>query len=414
MTKNTVTDLTITHLGRQGDGVADGPIYVARTLPGEIVTGQVEGDTLAAPKIVQPSEHRVKPPCAHFKACGGCQMQHASDEIVAAWKTDIVRTALFHNQIETEVRPILTSPSQSRRRVKYAARRTKTGALAGFRARATHDIVDVLSCPLTCDALVPGPDLARALASIGASRKAPLGVQVTATLDGLDVSVSGGKPLDTELLQTLPQLMQRFGLVRLMWEDELVGQTATPRHRIGSTTVALPPGAFLQATDHGEATLQACVQEAVGDADRVLDLFAGCGTFSLPLADTRPVHAVEGDEAMTSALQEAANHGRLRHPVTTQTRDLFRNPLLPDELARFDAVVLDPPRAGAAAQITQLAQAKPPVIAYVSCDPGSFARDVAMLCAEGYRLDWVQPVDQFRWSPHVELAARLSVPHMTG
>lgn len=393
--------------------MAEGPIYVARALPGEIVTGTVQGDTLSAPKIVEPSDQRVKPPCAHFKACGGCQMQHASDDLVADWKTDIIRTALAHNQIETDIRPILTSPAESRRRVKYAARRTKTGSIAGFRARSAHDIVDVMTCPLTCDALGAGPDLARALASIGTSRKGELGVQVTATLDGLDVTVSGGKPLDTELLQTLPQLMQRFGLVRLMWDDDLVGQTTVPRHRIGSTPVALPPGAFLQATDHGESTLQGCVGEAVGEANRVVDLFAGCGTFSLPLADTRPVHAVEGDAAMTHALQDAANHGGLTYPVTTETRDLFRNPLLPDELKRFDAVVLDPPRAGAAAQIAQLAQAKPPVVAYVSCDPGSFARDVAILCAVGYCLDWVQPVDQFRWSPHVELAARLSVPHMT-
>jgi 23S rRNA (uracil1939-C5)-methyltransferase len=275
-------------------------------------------------------------------------------------------------------------------------------------------VIDIRDCVLTSDALRSAPDLARALAGVGASRKGEIGVQVTETLDGLDVMVTGGKPLDQALQQALPEIMHRFGLARLMWDDELVAQAATPRHRIGRADVFLPAGAFLQATAHGEASLQACVREALGQSGRVVDLFAGCGTFALDLADIRPVHAVEGESRMTMALQEAANRGGLTYPVTTETRDLFRNPLLPDELARFDAVVLDPPRAGAAAQVAQIAKARPSCIAYVSCDAGSFARDVAELVAAGYRLDWVQPVDQFRWSPHVELAARLSLPHMTG
>lgn len=408
-----MAELKITHLGRQGDGVAAGPIYVPRALPGEIVSGEIDGDTLVAPKIITPSEHRVKPPCRHFKACGGCQMQHASDVLVAEWKTDIIRTALSHNQIDTEIRPILTSPTHSRRRAKYAARRTKSGSIAGFRAKSSHDIIDIQSCTVTHDALAVGPELTRALAILGASRKGELVAQVTVTQTGLDVSVTGGKPLDRELQQSLPGVMAQFGLARLVWDGDLVAQADPPRHKIGRAEVSLPPGAFLQATAHGEAALQACVMEALAGIGSVVDLFAGCGTFALHMADTRPVHAVEGDAAMTRALQDAANHAGLIYPVSTATRDLFGNPLLLDELAKFEGVVLDPPRAGAAAQIHQIAKAQPAVIAYVSCDPGSFARDVKVLCDAGYRLDWVQPVDQFRWSPHVELAARLSVPHIT-
>lgn len=407
-------EVTITQLGRQGDGIAAGPIYVARALPGEVVAGEIDGDVIAAPKILTPSAHRVSPPCRHFKTCGGCQMQHASDALVAEWKTDMIRTALAHNRIDTDIRPVLTSPAHSRRRAKYTARRTKAGSIGGFRAGSSHDIIDIHSCTVTHEALAHGPDLTRALAVLGASRKGALSVQVTATLNGLDVGVEGGKPLDRALSESLPAVMAQFGLARLTWEGELVAQVAPPRHRIGRAEVSLPPGAFLQATDHGEAALQACVVEALGGTGPAADLFAGCGTFALHLAGTRPVQAFEGDAAMTRALQDAANHAGLTYPVRAWVRDLFGNPLLPDELAKFEAVVLDPPRAGAAAQIVQIAKALPPLVAYVSCDPGSFARDASVLRDAGYRLDWVQPVDQFRWSPHVELAARFSLPHISG
>ncbi|MEP4196302.1 MAG: methyltransferase [Aliishimia sp.] len=405
-------EVTITHLGRHGDGVADGPTYVPRALPGEIVKGLRKDDVLGDIRIVEPSQDRVSPPCRHFKACGGCNMQHVSDPLVAQWKEGIVKTALEMNHLETTTRAILTSPDRSRRRAKYAARRTKSGAMAGFHGRASGTIVDIQDCPLVENGLQSAPEVARALAEIGGSRKAELSVQCTVTLDGLDVAVEGGKPLDQTLIQTLPVAMTRFGMARLTWNGELVAQNAAPRHKIGSVDVILPPGAFLQATDHAEQMLQACVVEALGNATKVADLFAGCGTFALHLAQTRPVYAVEGDEAMTRALQDAANRSNLTYPVTSATCDLFRNPLYPDELKAFDAVVLDPPRAGAIAQVEQIAQAQVPVIAYVSCDPGSFVRDAAILVEAGYVLDWVQPIDQFRWSSHVELAARLCLPHM--
>lgn len=404
--------VTITHLGRQGDGVCDGPTYVPRTLPGEVVTGTRDGDTLRDVRIVDPSDTRVTPPCTHFKACGGCQMQHAADPVVAVWKEGIIGTALKMNGLKTTLRPILTSPDRSRRRVKYAARRTKSGAMAGFHGRASGTIIDITDCPLVTDSLQNGPAVARALAELGASRKSEMTVQCTATIDGLDVVAEGGKPLDESLMQSLPQVMARFDLARLFWDGELVAQSAAPRHRIGSAEIILPPGAFLQATEHGEKVLQACVSEALGKAHHVADLFAGCGTFALHLAQTRPVHAVESDADMIAALQEGSNRSGLVYPVTTAVRDLFHNPLLPDELARFDAIVLDPPRAGAIAQVEQIAKAQIPVIAYVSCDPGTFARDVTHLVNSGYILDFVQPVDQFRWSSHVELAARLYLPHM--
>jgi len=224
----------------------------------------------------------------------------------------------------------------------------------------------------------------------------------------------GGKALDRQLRVHLPRIATRFGLARLIWNGELVAQSAPPRHRIGRADVVLPPGAFLQATDHGEDCLQAAILDATGGACRTVDLFAGCGTFSLRLCERGPVTAVEGDRSMAEAMQQAANRAGLPYPLEVRTRDLFRDPLSAEELTGFDAVVLDPPRAGAAAQVAELARSGVATVAYVSCDPASFARDAAVLVESGYRLAWVQVVDQFRWSPHTELAARFSRLHKRG
>jgi 23S rRNA (uracil1939-C5)-methyltransferase len=409
-----VQEVDIIALGRQGDGIAEGPVFVPGGLPGERVTGEVVGDRLTEMRIVRPSSERVKPPCQHFRTCGGCQMQHASDALVAEWKLGIVAEALEKQGLRTDIRGIETSPLRSRRRARFSGRRTKAGALGGFHARISDTVVDVVDCPLIAPTLAQGPELSRALAVAGASRKGEVGVQCTATTSGLDVAVEGGKPLDRALRVELPQIAARFGVARLVWEGELVAQEAPPRHRIGRAQVSVPPGAFLQATAHGESVLQDCVLEATEGAARMADLFAGCGTFALRLAERGPVMAVESVCAMTDSLQEAANHAALPYPVEAVTRDLYREPLVPEELERFEAVVLDPPRAGAAAQVAELARSTVPVLAYVSCDPSSFARDAATLVAGGYRLDWVQVVDQFRWSPHTELAARLSRPHKRG
>lgn len=412
MTGTAMTEYKIRALGRQGDGIAEGPVFVPRALPGEVVSGTVEGDRLVNPRILEPVSDRVSPPCKHFKACGGCQMQHASDAVVEAWKLDIVITALRAHGFEPDMRTVETSPARSRRRAKFTARRTKSGAIAGFHGQASDTVIDVQDCVLVTPTLAAGVELARALAIVGGSRKAELSVHCTEVQGGLDVAVSGGKPLDSDLRNALPSLAVQHSVVRLTWANELVAQTSPPLHRIGRANVAVPPGAFLQATEHGEAVLQRSVLEATQGCSHVADLFAGCGTFALRLAETGPVTAIEGDKAMTRALQDAANHADVTYPIKAQSRDLFDDPLMPAELEKFDAVVLDPPRAGAAAQVAQLADSAVPVIAYVSCDPASFARDANSLSSGGYELDWVQVVDQFRWSPHVELAARFTRPHM--
>jgi 23S rRNA (uracil1939-C5)-methyltransferase len=244
---------------------------------------------------------------------------------------------------------------------------------------------------------------------VGASRKAPLSVTVTLSEVGLDVLVANGKPLDGQLRIDLARIVDAHGLARLSWEDELIGMEQPPTQPFGPAHVCPPPGAFLQATRDGEAALLAAVEETVGRAKRVVDLFAGCGTFSLPLARNAEVHAVEGERPMLAALDLGWRQAKGLKKVTTETRDLFRNPLLPVDLNPFgeeyDAAVIDPPRAGAEAQSVQLVAAKTPSIAYVSCNPVTFARDAKILVDGGYQLNWVQVVDQFRWSSHTELAA---------
>lgn len=335
-------------------------------------------------------------------------MQHASDRFVSDWKLGVVQKALEARGLEKDFRPIETSPAGSRRRAGFAARRTKKGAMAGFHARGSDVIIEVPQCQLIDPKLRPGMDVAAAIALIGTSRKAPISALVTLSEAGLDVHVTGGKPLDGPLRQDLAQICEAHSLARLSWEDEVVAMRAPPVQRFGRALVVPPPGAFLQATDHGAACLLDGVREIVAGAARVVDLFAGCGTFALPLAENAEIHAVEGDSAMTEALDQGWREASGLKRVTHEARDLFRRPLLPEEMKRFDAAVIDPPRAGAEAQIAELCRAQVARIAHVSCNTVSFARDAQALCAAGFSLDWVQVVDQFRWSPHVELVAQFT------
>ncbi|MFU8880773.1 MAG: class I SAM-dependent RNA methyltransferase [Rhodobacterales bacterium] len=407
-----MTEHRIIRLGHQGDGIAAGPVYAPMTLPGEVVTGIRNGDRLSDIRIVTPSPARVAPPCRHYKACGGCQVMHASDAFVMEWKTDVVRAALAAQGIEAEFRPTQTSPAASRRRASFSVKRTKKGAMAGFHARASDTLIEIPDCQLVLPELLEALPLAEALAVAGSSRKGELTVQVTHSEGGLDVAVTGGKPLDGPLRIALAAEVENYRLARLVWEDELVGLRQPPVQRFGQARVTPPAGAFLQATAAGEAALLSAVTEAVQDSARIVDLFAGCGTFALPLAEQAEILAVESDAAMLKALDQGWRQTEGLKRVSTEARDLFRRPLLPDELKRFDAAVIDPPRAGAEAQVIELAKTRISRIAFVSCNPVTFARDAKILICAGYRLEWVQVVDQFRWSSHVELAAAFLAPHI--
>ncbi len=269
-------------------------------------------------------------------------------------------------------------------------------------------VIAVPECLLVHPEIAAALPMVESLAVLAASRKGEMSVMITRTDDGLDVAVSGGKPLDAALRADLGALSRQHDLARISWDGEVALLSRPPALRIGKARVVTPPGAFLQATPEGEAALWSAVQEIANGAGRVVDLFSGCGTFALRLAENAAVHAVEGDGTMLQSLDEGMRNASGLKPFTTERRDLFRNPLLAEELARFHAVVIDPPRAGAQAQVEQIAQARVPRIAHVSCNPVTFARDTATLVSAGYRLDWIQVVDQFRWSNHVEIVASLS------
>lgn len=405
-------NFVIDRLGHHGDGIAagpSGPIFVSQTLPGEEVSGDLVGDRLTNMRIVTPSAQRVRAPCVHARTCGGCLMQHASDGFVANWKQEVVKSALSGQGLSADFLPIHTSPPRSRRRATLSARRTKTGAMIGFHARASDMLVPVPQCQLLHPDIISGFPALEALVKTGGSRGGEVSLTVTQSLGGLDVSVAGGKPIEPGLAMELARVVEAFGLARLTWNGEGVALRTMPMLRFGKALVAPPPGAFLQATAPGEASLLAAVKVAVGDARRIVDLFAGIGTFALPLAERAEVHAVEGEAAMVAALEKGWRQAEGLRRMTTETRDLFRRPLEPDEFKGFDAVVIDPPRAGAEAQVATLAKAKIPVIASVSCNPVTFARDAKALVQAGYALTSVQVVDQFRWSTHVELVGRFAL-----
>ena len=398
-------EFQITRLGHKGDGIATGPVFAPMTLPGEVITATPDGQRLRDIKIVSPSPDRISPPCPHYKSCGGCQLMHASDAFVRDWKNDAVTSALSAHGLTARLCDIHVSPDRSRRRATFSARRTKKGATAGFNARASDVIVEVPECLLLEPELVAALPVAKELAILGASRKSGLDVFVTTSTGGLDILVEGGKPLDGPLRISLAALAQAHDLARLTWADETIVTRHAPEQDFDGIRVVPPPGAFLQATSEGETALRQAVLEIVSEARYVADLFSGCGTFALPLSRACKVHAVEGEAGMITALDKAWRGASGLKPVTTEVRDLYRQPLMPDELAPFDAVVIDPPRAGAEAQVSQIAQARVPVLAYVSCNPISFARDARHLVDNGYALNWIRAVDQFRWSSHVELIA---------
>lgn len=402
-------ELTVERLGHLGDAIA-GDVLIARALPGEVVTGQVSGGRMAQPRILTPSPDRVRAPCTHYRSCGGCALQHASDGFVAGWKQDVVRRALAAQGLGADFLPMHISAPGTRRRATLAGRRLKSGAVVGFHARGSDTLTPVPGCLLLTPALLAVLPVLQAITLRGASRKAELTLALTDTPAGPDLAVSGGKPLDAALRMDLAGLAG--DLARLTWDGETVLMARPPLLPMGRAQVVPPPGAFLQATADGEAALVAAMRRAVGDAGRIADLFAGCGTFALPLSETAEVHAVEAAAPLLAALDQGWRGVQGLKRITTEARDLFRRPLLPDELARFDAVVIDPPRAGAEAQIDQIARARVPVVGAVSCNPVTFARDARALIQAGYVLDWVQVVDQFRWSAHVELAARFHLAHM--
>jgi 23S rRNA (uracil1939-C5)-methyltransferase len=407
-----VERLTIDHIGRQGDGVATaGPVYVPYTLPGETVEVEPSPghpDRAHLLRVETESPERIAPICPHFGVCGGCALQHWQTTRYRAWKRDLVVDALRQAGLATEVADLIDAHGAGRRRVVLHARGATHHVLeVGFAARQAHHIVPIDRCPILAPGLSGVIPAAWALAEALRPAAKPLDIQATATDGGIDVDIRGSGPLDAKLTAALAGVGETHRLARITRHGELVVQRATPTVRIGRATVALPPGAFLQATAEGEATLARLVLAHVGKAKAAADLFAGVGPFALRLAEAARVFAADTEEGAIAALTRAAANTAGLKPIKTERRDLFRRPLLAKELAGFDAVVFDPPRQGAEAQAHELAASTVATVVAVSCNASTFVRDVKLLVDGGYHLAEVTPVDQFRYSAHVEIVAKL-------
>jgi len=387
----------ILRVAARGEGVAADGRHAPLAAP---------GDLLADDGTLTPGPHHQTPPCRHFPECGGCQLQHLDDAAWAGFLTDRIVSALAAHGLETEIRAPALSPPRTRRRATLHIE-AKGKVTIGFTAEKSHAIVDLVECHVLAPELfaLVGP-LRKLLAKLGMKRRGDLHLALTD--QGADILLTGFAPEGLAAAESITAFATSHKVARFVvdggdgpetrWEPDAVTVT------FGGVPVGFPPAAFLQATCEGEAALLAAVRETTHGAATIADLFAGLGTFALALP--AKVYAAEGARDAIVALKAAA--ALAQRPVFTEHRDLYRRPLTPTELDRFGAIVLDPPRAGAREQAAALAACKVPRIAYVSCNPGTFAHDAKILCEGGFRLDWVQPVGQFRWSTHVELAAQFS------
>jgi 23S rRNA (uracil1939-C5)-methyltransferase len=413
--------LGIDHVGRHGDGLvlrrslgAGGPLYVPYALPGEVVEvepwpGQLNRRRLV--RLAQASPERIDPICRYFGDCGGCALQHWRNESYRAWKRGLVVDAVREiapesTEVDAEcvVGELIDAHGDGRRRVVLHGRvgRGSAAAEVGFSAPHAHRIVPIACCPILAPGLDGVIEVARAITDALRGSNKPLDIQATATDAGMDVDVRGSGPLGPQLSAALARLAQTHGVARITRHGELVAQRLPPTIRIGATVVALPPGAFLQATARGEETLARLVLAHVGPVRSVADLFAGVGPFALRLAGHARVIAADSDAGAVESLRRAAATSRLK-PIEVVQRDLFRRPVIAAELAGLDAVVFDPPRQGAEAQARELANSRVPVVVGISCNPTTFARDAKVLIGGGYHLVTVTPIDQFRYSTHVEI-----------
>lgn len=414
------TDLIIEKLGRRGDGIGtlpDGrPVYVARALPGErvrvrLLADRGEGLGGVLEEIIAPAPERTDPPCPHYAACGGCALQHMKRETYRGWKETLVRETLARAGLAPEVwKDTVFIPEGTRRRATLAAFLQNGRVRLGYHRARSADIIDIPHCLVLSQRLQRftedvRPFLPRILTD---SRPADIFVQ---DVDGaLDLVFTGplGKRKEPDLAvrEAIAEMAQSCGVARISWrakdrgEPEILLRPAPVLKRFGALAVELPPLAFLQPSGEGEAALVSAMLSALPERGKTADLFAGCGTFAGPLLARGEVLAVEGDRASADAVQVAAKQAR---GLSVARRDLFREPLSAKELSGFDAVVIDPPRAGARAQAEQIADSGVPVVVSVSCNPATFARDGKILMEGGYRLAAAQIVDQFLWSGHVEI-----------
>jgi 23S rRNA (uracil1939-C5)-methyltransferase len=400
-----VQRLAIERIGHKGDGETADGIYVPFSVAGDVVVAEVAEGRGLIHRIVTPSPDRVEPPCPHFGRCGGCALQHISDKALAEWKREQIVVALGQRGLkDVTVAPTMTVPGKSRRRAELHARLTDHELKLGFLERGSRVIVDMQACEILRPALFAAlPKLRDGLARLLPPHK-HVAVHMLETQAGLDLAL--GIPdfvLTVKNRTAAAALAEALDLARLSVNGEMLVQRREPSVSIAGIAVIPPPEGFLQAAVEAEQALQTIVCEALAGAKSAVDIFAGSGTFALALARSMPVHALESDAAALSALERAVKHAQGLKPVTIEKRDLFRRPLIAQELDKFAAAVIDPPRPGARPQCEEIAKSGLKRVVYVSCNVATFARDAAVLTDAGFHLARVTPLDQFRWSAHLEL-----------
>jgi 23S rRNA (uracil1939-C5)-methyltransferase len=399
------TLLDIVRLGARGDGIAEtaaGPRYVPFALPGERVRPRAG----ALPDLVSAaSRERSAPPCRHFGLCGGCAAQHMAESLYARWKRDIVVEAFRRRGLDPEVLPLQPIAPASRRRAVITAKLTGGAIVLGYHPRDSAAVFALRECPVLVPKIVERLQALRDIAAVIADGEVRF--SVLATAPGLDIAVVSGRRIDAKQATRLAQIAAEQQVARLTLDGQIITQRARPTLTFAGVEVCPPAGAFVQAVSQAEDLIVAEVAAATAQARRAADLFCGLGTLTFRLARTALVTAFDSDRELIAALQSAARHAKGVKPIAAGVRDLFRDPLSAKELAGFDAVIFDPPRAGAKAQAQQLARAQVPMVVAVSCHPGTLARDVRILVDGGYRLQRVTPIDQFLFSAQVEAIACL-------
>ncbi len=405
-------ELVIETIGAQGDGIS-GRYFAPLTLPGERVLARVGDERAEVLEIIRPSPDRVTPPCPHFGDCGGCALQHWAPEPYLAWKVEQIRLALGRVRIETEILAPFAAPPGSRRRLALHARREGRVVVLGFKARRSWRLAAIDSCTIADPRLIAALPALKTIAApfLEHPKSAPT-LHVTITLTGLDIDVTGVERrsggLSADARMRAARAAAEADVARVTMASEVIYESRPARVRFGEATVDLPPGAFLQAVPQAEAAMTAFAVEAAAGAKRIADLYCGAGAFTFPLAGVAPVLAADAAAGAVAALASATASAPGLKTISVQVRDLDRRPLLAQDLKSIDVVLFDPPRAGAAVQCGEIGRSKAARVIGVSCNPATFARDAAMLVEAGFTLDRVLPVDQFLWSPHIELVGVFS------
>ena len=404
--------LRVTELGRHYDGIAkedgDGKPthqFVPYTLPGELVRVKSDGKRAEVIEILEPSDDRIEPFCSHFTKCGGCATQHFATNPYRAWKRAIVETALRNKSHEVEVDELIDAHGDGRRRVTFHVLFENNKIQVGFMQARSHALIKINACPILTSGLSKSPEVVNALAEPLKKEARPIDIAITSTPQGMDCDIRGAGEFEYNTHIAIAEVAKKYDLARVSIDGILSLELRKPIISIGAAKVPLPTACFLQATVVGEETITQLVLTELTKSKNVADLFCGIGPFALRLASTTAVYAADTNEMAIAALDYAVRFTKNLKPVETAVRDLFHNPIYHGDLNRFDSIIINPARAGAEAQVEEISISEVPLVVYVSCDPTSLARDAEILVNGGYTFERAIPVDQFKFSPHVETVA---------